>query len=73
MDSIVLGNGSNDVLELAARSFLTPGMSAVYSQHAFAVYPLAVQAMGAQGIAVPASEYGHDLPRCAQPSATIPG
>ena len=60
-ENIVLGNGSNDVLELAARSFLTPGLSAIYSQHAFAVYPLAVQAMGAQGIAVPAREYGHDL------------
>ena len=66
MDGIVLGNGSNDVLELAARSFLTPGLSAVYSQHAFAVYPLAVQAMGAQGIAVPAREFGHDLPAMAR-------
>ena len=61
MDGIVLGNGSNDVLELAARSFLTPGQSAVYSEHAFAVYPLAVQAVGAQGIAVQARDYGHDL------------
>ena len=61
MDGIVLGNGSNDVLELAARAFLAPGLSAVYSQHAFAVYPLAVQAIGAQGIAVPAKDYGHDL------------
>jgi len=61
MDNIVLGNGSNDVLELAARSFLTPGLSAVYSQHAFAVYPLAVQAVGARGITVPARDYGHDL------------
>jgi histidinol-phosphate aminotransferase len=61
MDGIVLGNGSNDVLELAARSFLAPGLSAVYSQHAFAVYPLAVQAVGAQGIAVAARAYGHDL------------
>ena len=61
MDGIVLGNGSNDVLELAARSFLAPGLSAVYSEHAFAVYPLAVQAVGAQGIAVPARDYGHDL------------
>jgi histidinol-phosphate aminotransferase len=60
-ENIVLGNGSNDVLELAARSFLAPGLSAVYSQHAFAVYPLAVQAMGAQGIEVPAREFGHDL------------
>lgn len=66
MDGIVLGNGSNDVLELAARSFLTPGLSAVYSQHAFAVYPLAVQAMGAEGIAVPAREFGHDLPAMAR-------
>lgn len=58
---IVLGNGSNDVLELAARAFLTPQTSAVYSQHAFAVYPLAVQAIGARGIEVPARNFGHDL------------
>jgi histidinol-phosphate aminotransferase len=61
MERIVLGNGSNDVLELAARAFLAPGLSAVYSQHAFAVYPLAVQAIGAHGIEVAAKEYGHDL------------
>jgi histidinol-phosphate aminotransferase len=61
MDAIVLGNGSNDVLELAARAFLAPGLSAVYSQHAFAVYPLTVQAIGATGIEVPAKDYGHDL------------
>jgi histidinol-phosphate aminotransferase len=58
---IVLGNGSNDVLELAARVFLKPGASAVYSQHAFAVYPLVTQAVGASGISVPAINYGHDL------------
>ncbi len=61
VDQIVLGNGSNDVLELAARIFLKPGASAVYSQHAFAIYPLLVQALGAHGIAVPARLYGHDL------------
>lgn len=61
MDQLVLGNGSNDVLELAARAFLAPGDSAVYAQHAFAVYPLVVQAMGCQGIAVPAKNFGHDL------------
>jgi histidinol-phosphate aminotransferase len=60
-DNIVLGNGSNDVLELAARAFLTPAHSAVYSQHAFAVYPLAVQAIGATGIEVPARDFAHDL------------
>jgi len=58
---IVLGNGSNDMLELAARAFLTVGNKAVYSAHAFAVYPLATQAVGATGISVPAINYGHDL------------
>ena len=57
----VLGNGSNDVLELAARSFLTPADSVVYSQHAFLVYPLVVQAVGAQHIEVPARDFGSDL------------
>jgi len=59
--SIVLGNGSNDVLELVAHAFLGPGRAAVYSQHCFAVYPLATQARGARGIAVPAKSFGHDL------------
>ena len=59
-EQIVLGNGSNDVLDLAARAFLTPRDSAVYSQHAFIVYPLAVQTIGAKGIEVPALDFGHD-------------
>jgi histidinol-phosphate aminotransferase len=59
---IVLGNGSNDVLELAARAFLAPGAQAVYSQHAFAVYPLVTQAVGAAGVCVQAKDFGHDLP-----------
>ena len=58
---IVLGNGSNDVLELVALAFLGPGRAAVLSQHAFAVYPLATQARGARAIVVPAKNYGHDL------------
>ncbi len=61
MPSIVLGNGSNDVLELVALAFLGPGRAAVLSQHAFAVYPLATQARGARSIIVPAKSYGHDL------------
>jgi len=60
-DCIVVGNGSNDLLEMAASVFLSPGCSAVYSQHAFAVYPLATQARGARSIVVPAKRYGHDL------------
>jgi histidinol-phosphate aminotransferase len=59
---IVLGNGSNDILELVTQAFLLPGDAAIYAQHAFAVYPLATQARGATGIVVPAREYGHDLP-----------
>ncbi len=58
---VILGNGSNDVLELAARTFLQRGDSAIYSQHAFAVYPLATQAVGATGIEVPARDFGNDL------------
>jgi len=58
---IILGNGSNDMLELAARAFLTVGDKAVYSDHAFAVYPLATQAVGGVGVSVPAIHYGHDL------------
>ncbi len=58
---ITLGNGSNDVLELVARTFASPGQGIVYSEHAFAVYPLAAQAVGARGVAVPAREWGHDL------------
>ncbi len=61
MEQIILGNGSNDILELAARTFLVPGDAAVYSQHAFAVYPLAVKAVGGRGIEVPAVNFGHDL------------
>jgi histidinol-phosphate aminotransferase len=69
---ITLGNGSNDVLVLLAEAFLAPGLEAVYSQYGFAVYPIAIQATGAKGVAVPAlgadssmphssMELGHDL------------
>jgi histidinol-phosphate aminotransferase len=59
--NLVLGNGSNDLLELASRAFLAPGDVAVYSAHAFAVYALATQAVGAKGITVAAKDFGHDL------------
>ena len=60
-NQIVFGNGSNDILELAARAFLGAGMEAIYSQHAFAVYPLVTQAVGAKGVVVPAKNFAHDL------------
>ncbi|WP_443190902.1 histidinol-phosphate transaminase [Pseudomonas indica] len=58
---VTLGNGSNDILELVARAYLAPGLNAVFSEHAFAVYPIATQAVGAQGKVVPAKDWGHDL------------
>ncbi len=61
IEQVFLGNGSNDLLELAARAFLTVGDKAVYSDHSFAVYPLATQAVGATGISVKANNFGHDL------------
>ncbi len=61
MDSIVVGNGSNDLLDYVAMAYLAPGVSAVYSQHCFAVYPITTQARGAAGIKVPAKAYGNDL------------
>ena len=68
LDSITLGNGSNDVLDLIARAFLGPGRGAVFSEYAFAVYAISTQAVG--GIAQiakalpathPQQPYGHDL------------
>ncbi|MCQ4271909.1 histidinol-phosphate transaminase [Pseudomonas kuykendallii] len=59
---VTLGNGSNDILELVARAYLAPGLNAVFSQHAFAVYPIVTQAVGAEGRSVAAKHWGHDLP-----------
>jgi histidinol-phosphate aminotransferase len=58
---ITLGNGSNDILELAAHAVVQPGESVVYAQYSFAVYALATQETGARAIVVPAKDYGHDL------------
>jgi histidinol-phosphate aminotransferase len=66
-DWITLGNGSNDILELAARAVAQAGDEIIFSKHAFAVYPLATQAVGAKAIEVAATEaYGHDLPAMLQ-------
>lgn len=59
---ITLGNGSNDLLELASLALLDEGTSAVYAEHAFTVYRLSTQARGARHVRVPARDYGHDLP-----------
>ena len=61
INQVTLGNGSNDILDLVARAYLAPGLNAVFSQYAFAVYPISTQAVGAQGKVVPAQDHGHDL------------
>ncbi|AZT83563.1 histidinol-phosphate transaminase [Marinobacter sp. NP-4(2019)] len=61
LSQITLGNGSNDVLEVIARCFADAESEVVFSQYAFAVYPLVTQAIGAKGVSVPAKDWGHDL------------
>ncbi len=71
-DNLTLGNGSNDVLEIVARTFLAPDRACVYAQHAFAVYPLVTQAIGAEAQVAKANPtdhpmpYGHDLDEMVQ-------
>jgi len=60
-EAITLGNGSNDVLDLVARTFLHPDVEAVYSQYGFAVYAISTQAVGATARVAAAKDYGHDL------------
>jgi len=61
MDTITLGNGSNDVLELIARTFVSSAHSIIFSEYAFAMYPLITQAIGAKAIVTKAKNWGHDL------------
>jgi len=61
LNQVTLGNGSNDILELVARTFVNPGQEVVFSQHAFAVYPIATQAVGGKAVIVPAKDWGNDL------------
>lgn len=58
---ITLGNGSNDLLELFARTFASENDEILFSQYAFIVYPLVAQAINAKSVIVPAKDYGHDL------------
>jgi histidinol-phosphate aminotransferase len=62
IDTLTLGNGSNEVLELIARVFVSEASDeVVFSQYAFPVYPLATQALGATAKVTPAKNFGHDL------------
>lgn len=61
VEQITLGNGSNDVLDLLARTFAAKNDEVIFSQYAFAVYPIATQAVGATAVITEASDWGHDL------------
>jgi histidinol-phosphate aminotransferase len=61
LPQITLGNGSNDILELIARAFATSENEIIFSQHAFAVYPLVTQAINAKAVVTAAKNWGHDL------------
>jgi histidinol-phosphate aminotransferase len=60
-EQITLGNGSNDILDLVARAFVTDRDQVIFSRHAFAIYKLVTMSLGAEGIETPARDYGHDL------------
>ena len=60
-EQITLGNGSNDVLELAARSIVSGAHEVIYSENAFIVYHLATHAIGATPVVTPTRDYRHDL------------
>ena len=61
VNTLTLGNGSNDVLDLITRAYACPESEVIYSQYAFAVYALSTQSVNANAVVVPAKDWGHDL------------
>lgn len=60
-DEIILGNGSNELIDIVARAFLQPGDEAVMANPSFIVYPMSVKSVGAIPIQIPLKNYTHDL------------
>lgn len=59
--NLILGNGSNEIIEFIGHAYMGPGVDVVVSQYCFAVYPLVTKLFGANLVTVPAKDYGHDL------------
>jgi histidinol-phosphate aminotransferase len=59
--NLILGNGSNDIIEFLGHALMGPGVDVVVSQYCFAIYPIVAKLLGARVITVPAKNYGHDL------------
>jgi len=71
---LILGNGSNEVLEFVAHVVISPGSEVVVSDYCFAVYPIVTHLCGGKLVSVPARDYGHDLPamlRAITPQTTV--
>lgn len=64
-DEIILGNGSNELLDIAVRTYMSPGDEAVMARPSFVVYSMAVQGVGGRSIEVPLADYRHDLAKMA--------
>lgn len=64
--NLILGNGSNEIIEFVGHALLQPGTDAVMSQFCFAIYPIVTLMFGARPVVVPAREFGHDLARMRQ-------
>ena len=60
--NLILGNGSNEIIEFVGHAYFALGVDVVVSQYCFAIYPLVAKMMGANVVTVPAKNYGHDLP-----------
>ena len=60
-DQIILGNGSNEILEIISQTFLSPNTESIFSKHAFVVYKLASKVRGSKFHEVNAHQWGHDL------------
>ena len=61
-NQLIFGNGSNEIIEFVAHALLGPGKNIVVSQYCFAIYPIVAHLTGADCMAVPAKDYGHNLP-----------
>jgi histidinol-phosphate aminotransferase len=59
--NVILGNGSNEIIEFVGHALMEPGVDVIVSQYCFAIYPLVAKIFSSNVITVPAKHHGHDL------------
>lgn len=64
--NLILGNGSNEIIEFVGHALMEPGSDVIVSQYCFAIYPIIARLFGANVVSVPARNFGHDLPAMAE-------